>query len=83
MPHQPAQFREKLLVVDFVAFDKQRTEFFFDATFEQACEYIWSKLCPTAHILFAWQYGVVEPVQIKIKKAKLTDDELNKKYKGL
>lgn len=48
----PEQFHEKLLVVDFVAYGHQKTEFFFDVTYEQATKKIWDTICPTAIILF-------------------------------
>lgn len=75
-------YRETLIVIDYVAFGKQHTSFFFDSTLEQVQTFIWDKICPTAVMLFAWKYGLVEPVQLSISKKKLTDDELAKKYKG-
>lgn len=75
------KYRETLIVIDCIIFDKQDTKFFFDTTYEQAVNYIWDKVCYTAVIKDAWQYGVIEPVKIKITKSKLTDDELNKKIK--
>lgn len=75
------RYRETLIVIDFVAYDKQKTEFMFDCTYEQAVNHIWKNVCATAVILFAWQYGLHEPVQIKIGKKKLTDEELNKAYR--
>ncbi len=76
MPFEPEHFREQLLVIDFVAYGKQAQHFFFDTTYEQATKFIWKEICPTAHILFAFQYGLHEPVRMKIKKSKLTDAEL-------
>jgi hypothetical protein len=77
------QFREKLLVIDFVAFGKQDTKFFFDTEVEQASKLIWRTICPTAVILYAWEYCLGESKQCSIDKKKLTDDELEKVYKKL
>lgn len=75
------KYRETLIVIDFEAYGKDKTEFFFDVTYDQAINYIWDKMCYTAVIKDAWQYGVVDPIKIKITKSKLSDDELNKKIK--
>lgn len=75
------KYRETLIVIDCVIFDKQDTQFFFDTTYEQAVNFIWDKICPTATILYAWEYGLIEPKQISIPKRKLTDAELSKRYK--
>ena len=79
----PEKFREKLLVIDFVAYGKQDTKFFFDTEIEPASKLIWRTICPTAVILYAWQYGLEEPIQCKIEKKKLTDEELETQYKKL
>lgn len=78
------QFRRTLVEINFVAFgqDRHRTEFYYDCTIEQASEAVW-KICPTAVILYAWQYGLHEPVQLQISKKKLSDDELAKFQKNL
>ncbi len=75
------KYRETLIVIDCIIFDKQDTKFFFDTTYEQAVNHIWNNICPTAIIMFAWQYSIHESVAINIKKKKLSDDELNAKYK--
>jgi hypothetical protein len=75
------KYRETLIVIDCVIFDKQQTKFFFDTTYEEAVNYIWDSVCPTALILYAWQYSVHNPIAINIKKKKLTDQELSDKYK--
>lgn len=76
---QAEKFREKLLVVTFLAFGQttERNEFFFDCTIEQGCNLVW-KICPTAIILYAWEYGLTEPIQHSIMKKKLSDEELSK-----
>lgn len=75
-------YRKSLIVVDFVAYGgKQQTEFFFDSTYEQASNFIWDKICPTAVVLFAWEYRIDEAIQLKLKKKKLSDEELEKRYK--
>lgn len=75
------KYRETLIVIDCIIYDKQETQFFFDITYEQAVNYVWDKICPTAIILFAWQYGIHDAVAINIKKKKLSDEELSNKYK--
>lgn len=81
-PTKAEFYRKTLIVVDYVAFGKQHTSFFFDANLEQASNSIWRDICPTAVILFAWHYGIENPVQLKVSKKKLSDDELAKAYKG-
>lgn len=81
MAKKAEEYRKQLMVVDFVAFGKQDTKYFFDTTVEQASKYIWKNICPTAVILFAWDYGVSDPKQKNIEKRKLNDTELQKMYK--
>jgi hypothetical protein len=72
-------FRKTLVEINFVAFgqDRHRTEFLYDVTIEQASEYVW-KICPTAVILYAWEYCLEAPKRLPINKKKLTDEELAK-----
>ncbi len=77
------KFRENILVVDFVAYGKQDTKLFFDTEIEQASKLIWRTICPTAVILYAWQYKIETATQCKVEKRKLTDDELENQYKKL
>jgi len=72
-------FRSTLVEINFVAFgqSRHRTEFLYDVTIEQASDYVW-KICPTAVILYAWEYKLEAPKQLVIPKKKLTDDELAK-----
>lgn len=74
-------FRENILIVTFVAFDKQEEKHFFDSTIEQASNFIWKNICPTAVILFADEYRVEKHTSISVKKKKLNDVELEKMYK--
>jgi len=74
-------FRENILVITFVAFDNQEEKHFFDATVEQASNYIWKHICPTAVILFADEYAIEKHTAISVKKKKLSDVELEKMYK--
>lgn len=75
------KFRRTLVEVTFVAYDKQQVEYFWDVTKEQACNYIWKNILPTAIILFAWEYNIESARQISVEKKKLTDEELIKFYK--
>lgn len=74
-------YRERILEVTFQAYDKTKVEFFYDSNIEQASNYIWKNICATAVILYAWEYHLNNPKQIKIEKKKVNDEELNKLYK--
>lgn len=71
-------FRENILIVTFVAYDKQDEKHFFDCTIEQASNYIWKNICPTAVIMFADEYAIEKHSSIPVKKKKLTDSEHEK-----
>ncbi len=77
-------YHETLIEVNFVAFgqERHRVEYYKDCTIEQACNLIW-KICPTAVILYAWQYGITDALQLKGFKKKLTDEELENFYKKM
>ena len=74
-------FREKILIITFVAYQKQDEKYFFDATVEQASNFIWKNICPTAVILFADEYAIEKHLSVPVKKKKLSDVELEKMYK--
>jgi len=73
-------FRERIIVVTFIAMQKQSEQFFFDATIEQASELIWKQF-PTAIIIYADEYVLSDHKNKSIAKKKLTDSELQKFYK--
>lgn len=76
MATQANGFREQILIVTFVAMQKQHEEHFFDTTIEQASKFIWKNICPTAVILYADEYVIETHKAIVVKKKKLDDNEL-------
>lgn len=75
---------EKILKVEFKAFDKPAKEYFEDVELEQALNYIWKNICHTAEIKSAVTYyisGEDFPKQHYGFKKKLTDEELQKLLK--
>lgn len=76
MGHQAESFHEQITVIDFIAYRKQATEYFFDATPDQCSKHIWDKICPTALIIYINVYKIEQHQAIFGFKKKLTENEL-------
>jgi hypothetical protein len=75
---------KKLIEINFLAFGSLRpnVELYKGLTFDEACQEVW-KICPTARILFAWEYDIGPAKNIKVERDRLDDEELSKFYKQL
>lgn len=82
MSHKAESFHEQIITIDYIAYDMQQTSFFFDATPEQCCQYIWDKVCPTALIIYINIYKIEQHQPVFGFKKKLTDNELARKNKN-
>ena len=74
---------EKIIKIEFNAFDKKCKEYFEDVTIEQASEFIWRTICHTAEIKNVTEFVInteALPKKIFGFKKKLTDEELQKMY---
>lgn len=74
---------ERIIKIEFNAFDKKCKEYFEDVNIEQASNHIWKTICHTAEIKAITEFVIHKetlPRKVYDFKKKLTDEELQKMY---